>query len=451
MKRVICLLMVAAMLLTVLVGCSGGNSGSESPGTQSGESKTSQGTSSGGQASVTNESFTIKVNTNQKSDSELKQLNEAIKRFNEKYPNAVVELDTGVDTGDWSEYAQRLLTQIASGERPDIIWMAVEGIRFLADNECIAPLDDYIANNEDLKAQLDDVDPMITKCFEYNNKLWAIPLGWNNCMIIYNTKVFEEAGVEPNPEWTWDEFVDTAKKLTVSEGSNQRWGFAMGPYLSNYQIFMVNNDAYNMNETWDESRWAEPNTIETMQFMYDLINKHKVMPIPEFNVNYIDMFMAGRIAMTTSGAWNIKSFKEKGFTDYDFIPVPINKTEGTSYGADGYALVKGSDHPEAAVDMIKELTGPEIQNLIAELGTSVPASRTAAYSEAFLSSSPNAYIMYESLKWDNVRIIPSPTFYPEMNDSFTRHWGAALSGEKTVEQAMLDIDKDTKELIAKTK
>lgn len=451
MRRIICLLMVVAMLLTMAVGCGSSTSEPKKPDTQSGQSPSTPDSASGGQTPAADEPFTIRVNSNQKSDAELKQLNEAIKRFNVKYPNASVEVDTGVDTGDWSDYAQRLLTQIASGEKPDIVWMAVEGIRFLADNECITPLDEYVANNASLKAQLDDIDPMILKCFEYDNKLWAVPLGWNNCMIVYNTAVFKKAGIEPNPKWTWDEFVETAKKLTVNEGGNQQWGFAMGPYLSNYQIFMVNNDAYNMNDSWDESRWAEPNTIETMQYMYDLIHKHKVMPLPEFNVNYVDMFMAGRIAMITSGAWNIKSFKEKGFTDYDFIPVPVNKTNGTSYGADGFAMVKGSAHAEAAADLIRELTGPEIQNLIAELGTSVPASRTAAYSEAFLSSSPNAHIMYDSLKWDNVKVIPSPTFYPEMNDSFSRHWGAALSGEKSVEQAMLDLDKEIKAMIAKAK
>ena len=443
MKKVLSLVVVMVMLLTMVIGCANNDAVEQGSQTATGSSDSAV------QASDNDKPFTIRVNSNQKSDAELKQFDAAINRFKQKYPNATVEIDTGVDTGDFSEYAQRLLTQIAGGDNPDIIWMAVEGIRFLADNDVIVPIDDYVENSAALKEQINDVDQMILKCFEYNGKLYAAPLGWNNNMIIYNTKLFEQEGIKLNPDWTWDEFVEIAKKLTDNSAANQRWGFAMGPYLSNYQMFMVNNGTYTMNETWDEPTFSSPKSVETMEFIYDLINKHKVMPLPENNVNYSDMFMAGRIAMINGGAWYLKTFKEKGFSDFDYMSVPTNGTKGTSYGADGYALVNGSKNPQAAADLIAELTGPEIQMLIAENGTSVPASKKAAYSDTFLSMSPNVHLMYDSLQLDNVRVIPSPTYYPDMNDSFTRHWAAATSGQKSVEQAMIDTDNDIKAMNAK--
>jgi multiple sugar transport system substrate-binding protein len=38
-------------------------------------------------------------------------------------------------------------------------------------------------------------------------------------MIYYNTRVFEEAGISrPSNDWTWEDFLEIAKKLTSGSG-----------------------------------------------------------------------------------------------------------------------------------------------------------------------------------------------------------------------------------------
>ena len=42
--------------------------------------------------------------------------------------------------------------------------------------------------------------------------------------MFYNKKMFADAGdPEPDPDWTWDDFVSIAQKLTTGE-ERARWG-----------------------------------------------------------------------------------------------------------------------------------------------------------------------------------------------------------------------------------
>jgi len=71
-----------------------------------------------------------------------------VARFNEKYPDIHVKL-IGVPGTIWSDYLNGTATLIAGGEKPDIIWVATEGVRFLVNLDLMLPLDDLIGQNSD--------------------------------------------------------------------------------------------------------------------------------------------------------------------------------------------------------------------------------------------------------------------------------------------------------------
>lgn len=66
-----------------------------------------------------------------------------------------------------------------------------------------------------------DLDPMDIEGGKVNDKLYAISLGHNITGVIYNKAMFEKAGLElPKNNWTWDEYVETAKALQKSLGKD---------------------------------------------------------------------------------------------------------------------------------------------------------------------------------------------------------------------------------------
>jgi len=136
------------------------------------------------------------------SDTDKQIYAEAINRFNERFPNVTVE-DTFTPVTTWGEYTNRIVTLIAGGESPDIINIAIEGTRLLTDRNILLQLDDIIAADPTAPELLDDLDPQLIEAFEVDGRIYQIPHSWNNMVIYYNTKMFEEAGLElPSSDWT---------------------------------------------------------------------------------------------------------------------------------------------------------------------------------------------------------------------------------------------------------
>ena len=131
-------------------------------------------------------------------------------RFKKKYPNVTIE-DNFVPVTTWSEFSNKVATDVAGGHTPDIINIAIEGTRLVVKKGLIIPLDDYISNDPSGKELIADVAPALIDAFKVDGKIWQIPHSWNNMLIYYNTKMFKDANIDPPKEtWTWDDFLATA-------------------------------------------------------------------------------------------------------------------------------------------------------------------------------------------------------------------------------------------------
>ena len=124
--------------------------------------------------------------------------------------------------------SNKIVTQVAGGQAPDIINIAIEGARLLQSKDLLIPLDDIMAKDPNSAELTDDVHPALIAPFNIDGKTWYIPHSWNNMVIHYNTKMFADAGIEPpKADWTWSDFLETAKALTTGEGDNKVFGFAI--------------------------------------------------------------------------------------------------------------------------------------------------------------------------------------------------------------------------------
>ena len=65
----------------------------------------------------------------------------AFERFKKIYPNVTVQ-DNIAPVSSWSDYADKLFTEIAAGNAPDIINIAIEGVRLAVSKGLLMPLDD---------------------------------------------------------------------------------------------------------------------------------------------------------------------------------------------------------------------------------------------------------------------------------------------------------------------
>jgi multiple sugar transport system substrate-binding protein len=143
-----------------------------------------------------------------------------IAAFEEVHPNIKIE----VQSVPGEEMFDKLLAQIAAGNPPDTAYVSDWMTGALAQNEGLAPLDDYIAKSTII--DIDDYVPAYLEPSRVGDVQYGLPFAGETTMLFYRTDRFEEVGLDPNhPPETWEEFQEYAEKLT--DTANAKYGFAV--------------------------------------------------------------------------------------------------------------------------------------------------------------------------------------------------------------------------------
>ncbi|MGO2359891.1 MAG: ABC transporter substrate-binding protein [Brachybacterium tyrofermentans] len=149
------------------------------------------------------------------------------------YQEVAPDLTISAEPGDWGGYWDKLATQIAGGDAPDVIQMD-EG--YLAEYSSRDILLDLGTTDLDTSA----VDEAALDAGRVDDGLFALNAGINAPVLLANPDVFEAAGVEmpDDTTWTWDDLADIATRITdaTEDGTYgvQQFGAAGGPPLSVY-------------------------------------------------------------------------------------------------------------------------------------------------------------------------------------------------------------------------
>lgn len=154
--------------------------------------------------------------------------------------------------------------------------------------------------------------------------------------LYYNKDIFDEAKVPYPPDsadkaWTWDDFVKTAKLLTKDRSgkhpgdagfdpnSIETYGVNMTLNYNNLQPFLYSNGGGIVSPKDGTFLLNKPESIEAIQAIGDLANKHNVMPKPSQSstVPAADTaLLTKRVAMVIDGQWSLqvlaKTMNDKG-------------------------------------------------------------------------------------------------------------------------------------------
>src|SRR3984957_9535640 len=372
--------------------------------------------------------------------AQLKAVTNAVARFNQKYPNVKVEVGIDPISNGWGDYVTRVLSQFNANNAYDVYGTAIETFRTFETRNLFIPLDDYIASH----TSYSDFAPALFKYASYKGKTFFIPIGWNNIMINYNRKLFKDAGVElPKTGWTWDEFRETAKKLTVHDaaGNVSQFGYEVPNQFFFVQPWFFSNGTAILNEDWTASNMLDPKVAESLQFLYDLIHVDKSSPIPgKEPMN--NQFAAGQVAMISRGHWIVQNALAAKL-DLDIAIPPTKVNDYTVIGFGGYGVSKTSKNPELAKELVGKLTSVETQKEEGDGGGGVPGRKSAAETPAFLAFPPSAALYYQTLP--HTLPVPSPANCQEIEKIFIRNYTAMMAGEVSIADGVKRADREITE------
>ncbi len=277
------------------------------------------------------------------------------------------------------------LSELMTGDNPpDVVMIDYDQLPELAGNNLLKQLDQDIAKD---KFDMSDIAPAVIEGIKKagDGKVYALAPTFTSYALIYNKKLFDEAGVPyPVDKMTWDQAFDLARRLSKGEGVNRKFGFsfstsnsrgnrldiAMRVYTEPLQLRMFDDSGEKM--TVDSEQWEQ--VWKTLL----QLKTEKLLPEPVEDQNedhpfQDDDFLSGRVAMSLINYWDVHSVADimknahnyKGLTpfDWDVVTLPVHpEAPENGYDIRMYGLMGISakaQNTEDAWKFIKFVNGEE--------------------------------------------------------------------------------------------
>jgi multiple sugar transport system substrate-binding protein len=304
--------------------------------------------------------------------------------FEAQHPGVRVQIEQIPGEG---QYAPKLLMMHVSGSMPDVIHLDASYAAVFMDNNVLRDLKPYIENDEAFN--LDNYFENIVNIARRGDRLYAIPLDFTPMVMYYNKKLFGAAGVSyPHEGWTWDEFLETARKLTVfPEGANspRQYGMNFENWMPSWVLWLWTNggDVLSPDGKRASGYFDGPRSVEAIQFVVDLMTKYRVAPhLRESAAAGVDLFRSQRAAMDLKGHWAMIDYRADGI-DFGVVGLPTNGVAPVTvvYEA-GLSITRKARYPDLGWEYIKFMTGKDVQVRRVASGLAISANKQAAAQSA---------------------------------------------------------------------
>jgi len=291
--------------------------------------------------------------------------------------------DVKVDHEDLTEgYYDRLNVMLASNTLPDVVNLRSFDMYDWYRLGNLHSVSSFLENDPELKPT-DLVDAILKSC-SFEGQYWGLPYDASVMIFYYNKKLFDDAKVPyPQDNWTWDDMVGIAQKLT--DAGKQNWGFARFPGIADWQVepWYLSNGAHIINEERTEWTLVGPEAEETLQFLIDLTKKSKVAPPPEAQSD-LNLFVVGKGAIYSAGQWEIPGNRDaiKNF-EWDVVAYPTGPKGHKPITHGGtYCMYAKTKVPDAAWKIQKWICGGKDwqANVYGASGYSIPSLKAVSKS-----------------------------------------------------------------------
>lgn len=275
------------------------------------------------------------------------------------------EIHVNASTVPWGQYWDKLVTGLPAGSAPDIFSINALNVRDYAKNGYLLDISDLFESG---RVDLTKFPQHVKDTHTVNGILWGIPKDFDSIAVFYNKDLFDAAGVAyPADNWTWDEFIATAKALTDAENgiygvavaaSGQSWGY---DYLfGNGGRMFDENGACVVNS---------PEAAEAFKKLADAILVEGVSPTVEDQVELNDdtRFQSGMVAMIFGGSWNMGTYADVFGDSLGVAPLPIMKERRTVSHCLSWVGAASTKHPEEVKTFLAYLGTYEAQSLTADV------------------------------------------------------------------------------------
>jgi multiple sugar transport system substrate-binding protein len=292
-------------------------------------------------------------------------LSEAVDKYNQKRNGTPVNLN--MEILGRPHFRERFLTYIGKGEAPDLALVDSAWVTEFAAYRFIEPLSELDSN------WLDHIQDQLLKPFlarnRYNEALYALQPEANVSLLWYRKDVFKRLDLDP--PISWRNLVETSEKLK-GEGWDYPLAFAGGTAAgetTTYQLLPLIWSAGGAIFK-DHEVGLRDGGVKAVNFLGELVLEHEVAPPNVHDFSWDEparLFAEGEVAMAFGGSYEKKKLlQESGWSSEEFdrkvgwtaLPGLKQGQEAATTGGMAYVILRQAEHPELAMEILKEVLQP---------------------------------------------------------------------------------------------
>jgi ABC-type glycerol-3-phosphate transport system substrate-binding protein len=279
--------------------------------------------------------------------AERRQWTDDVAEFNKTYPNVTI---TSKDTFP-CEDPDTFTAQLQGRSETDVFYSYVTDLHQVLDAGQAADITDYV--NDTTVPNLRDIDPNVLAILKDGGRLYGLPTTNYSMGLIYNRRIFQEAGLDPNdPPTTWEEIRQDAKVIQDELGSKGIHGFFeygagnQGGWHLTSALYGEGNSV--VSDDGSKAAFDGPEAEKILQTVHDMRWVDDSMPASpgkEWGESQKAMG-AGQIGMYLAAPDDIQLMVQQygaDFNDLGMAPIPGGKT--SLMGGNDY-FFKKSDSPD---------------------------------------------------------------------------------------------------------
>ncbi|MFD2115564.1 ABC transporter substrate-binding protein [Paenibacillus yanchengensis] len=443
------LFLVLLSMMLVLAACGGGG-GSSNGNETNGSATNGSGESSGQKNNETEKpakKVKLKIGLPGSYDVTSKEI---MDKFIETHPH----IDVTIQEAPWGDFTSKIAAQIAGNTMPDVWFQENAAVLGYGKRGVAEDLTPYLARDIDAAQYIDG----LFSARSPEGNVWGVPHGINPVALAFNKAAFEKANVDlPTDEWTFNDLIESAKKLTIGTGKNvEQYGFIGSYAITNgWYPWMKQAGGSALDETMKKSNFDSPETLAGLKQLDQGIKEGYFTNNDFVKANGGDMevFAGGKAAMFFM-QYSLQVNMNESFADVDWDVVKMPKAvDGKRYVpmvANTWLISSRAkdEAKEAAWEFLKFYLGDEAQQIVAESGSTLPVKQSAydvieqsttkpANKKAFTDGiAEGGTTLDENASWSEWRLIVQQ----QVNE-------AIVHGNISVEEALADIHPKVQEVL----
>jgi multiple sugar transport system substrate-binding protein len=256
---------------------------------------------------------------------------------------------------------QKVLTAVKGGSPPDIAYLYGSWAPNVAQIPQVVDLTKVV---QQAGVNWDDFFPGERDVATVNGKVIGIPALVDNLAVVYNKKLFQQAGLPlPTANWTWQDYVADAQKLT--DTAAKQYGTA---YVTpgtedtvwHWEALLWEAGGSLLTPDNKQAAFNSAAGLESLSTLRTMAVTDKSMYFDPTDEAYTNLFNSGKIGMLVTGPWDLSAFPNVNY-GVQLMPSYPGSTAGhqTISGPDNWVVFNnGSSQVSAAEQFLLWLTAP---------------------------------------------------------------------------------------------